>query len=63
MRQQKRPRVRGLFMILEMQTFVRLLPKSPVKEGPRGALGVEGPFLCGLSILASVRCKFSGSVA
>lgn len=44
MRQQKRPRVRGLFIILEMQTFVRLLPKSPAKEGPRGALGSRGAF-------------------
>lgn len=33
-------------MILEMQNFVRLLPKSSAKEGQRGALGVEGPFLC-----------------
>lgn len=34
-------------MILEMENVVRLLPKSPAKEGLRGALEGRGPFLCG----------------
>lgn len=50
-------------MILQLQTCVRLFPKSPAKEGPRGALESRGAFPLWGSTSASVGCGFSGPVA